>query len=377
MKCKRCGNTDDNYFYKGSRGYYCRKCVSFKRLLMDEDLKPFDYDVSLGVESYSFNYSLTLSQLKASNKCLEYIKDKDVLLHCVCGAGKTEITIESISEYLKNGKKVAYAISRREVVIELSKRFEKIFKDARVVSVYGGHHDCLSGDLIVCTCHQLYRYYKTFDLLILDEVDAFPLKGNETLMNICLNSCKGKIIFSTATVDDDLRRILSNRKYEVVNLYTKPNNRPLVIPKEIYLNKYLSIIYLFYLLNRIDGQCIIFVSSIKKTYYLYRIFKYFYSCTYVHSNLDNRQENINAFRDKKYKFIFATTVLERGITIDNISVIILNYHNIFDQSNLIQMLGRLQRGLNSNKGEAYLISDKRNKTIINTIDYLRKANSYL
>jgi len=377
MECRRCGNKDINYFYSGSKGYYCRKCIKFSRLLIEEDLNSFNYDVNLGVEEYSFNFKLTKKQEKASSICAKSCEYSDVLLHCVCGAGKTEIVVESISNYLKKGLKVAYAISRREVVIELEKRFKSIFKKAKVISVYGGHHDTLDGDLIVCTCHQLYRYYKTFDLLILDEVDAFPLKGNETLMNISLNSCKGKIIFSSATVDDDLKRILNKRVYKIVRLYTKPNNKPLVVPKVKYLNKELSLFYLFYLLRRMNGQCIIFVSSKRQAYLLYKLFKLFFLCTYVYSDLDDRQKNIDDFRKGKYKYIFSTSVLERGITIPNINVVILNYYSIFDESNLIQMLGRLQRGLNSDLGEGYIISNHRSKQIDNTIKYLKEANAYI
>ena len=48
-------------------------------------------------------------------------------------------------------------------------------------------------------------------------------------------------------------------------------------------------------------------------------------------------------------------------------LVILNYYSIFDESNLIQMLGRLQRGLNSDLGEGYIISNHRSKQIDNTI----------
>ena len=169
MRCKRCGNTDPSYFYKGHKGYYCRKCIRFSRILLEVEILPVDYEIAQGSEVYRFDYPLTEPQLEASRNCVEFLKHGDVLLYCVCGAGKTEIAVQSISEYLRRGLKVAYAISRREVVIELTKRFEKIFSKAKVTGVYGGHHDELTGDMIVCTCHHLYRYYQTFDLLILDD----------------------------------------------------------------------------------------------------------------------------------------------------------------------------------------------------------------
>ena len=156
-------------------------------------------------------------QKEASDKVCDYVSQGyDVLLNSVCGSGKTEIVVECIKNYISKGLKVCYAIARREVVVELTERFQNIFKDADVIGVYGGHHDKIFGDLIVCTSHQLFRYYHNFDLLILDEVDAFPLKGNETLMNISLNSCKGHIVFSTATVDENLKSILKSN-YRLLN----------------------------------------------------------------------------------------------------------------------------------------------------------------
>ena len=377
MKCLRCNNDDPAYFYHGSRGFYCRKCIRFKRILFEDEPESFDYEISAGADDYGFNYELTSLQLEASRKCKEGLKDGDILLHCICGAGKTEIVVESISDYLSKGLKVAYAISRREVVIELEKRFKDIFHEAKVVSVYGSHHDELSGDLIVCTCHQLYRYYKSFDLLILDEVDAFPLKGDETLMNISINSCKGSIIFSTATVDINLEKILSQRKYKKVELFVRPSFKPLSIPYVILLERLFVYPYIYFLLRKMDRQCIIFVPDKKMCRYLYGIFNKLLSCTYVYSDLKQRDININMFKTKKYQFIFSTAVLERGVTIKDINVIILDYGNIFDQSSLIQMLGRINRGIDDEKGKAYLISDSYSKKIRRTIKYLRDANSYL
>ena len=190
MECRRCGNKDPSYFYKGSKGYYCRKCIGFARALIEEDIKPLDYEIGKGIYDYEFNYELTPNQKEASSRCYKALEYGDVLLHCVCGAGKTEISVESISNYLSRGLKVCYAIARKEVVVELSERFKKIFPKAKVIGVYGGHHNELTGDLIVCTSHQLYRYHQSFDLLILDEVDAFPLIPDfPLLLQILMFSC--------------------------------------------------------------------------------------------------------------------------------------------------------------------------------------------
>ena len=39
MECVRCGNKDPTLFYKGHKGYYCRKCIGFSRLLLQEDIE--------------------------------------------------------------------------------------------------------------------------------------------------------------------------------------------------------------------------------------------------------------------------------------------------------------------------------------------------
>ena len=377
MKCARCGNEDPSYFYKGAKGIYCRKCIRYSRVLLDEELKSFDYEIAPGVDEYAFSYELSKEQKKASHECVEALKDHDVLLHCVCGAGKTEIAVESIASYLARGLKVCYAIPRKEVVIELSQRFEKIFNKARVTAVYGGHHECLKGDLIVCTCHQLYRYHKSFDLLILDEVDAFPLKGDETLMNIALNSCRGRLIFSTATLDEQLKKVIDERDVVTIELLSRPSRRPLSVPKLIVLPELLSFFYLFHLMRHTANQCIIFVSGIRKCISLYRFCRHFYSCTYVYSDLKERKENIEAFRNGRYRFLISTTVMERGITIRNVAVIILHYSRVFDSASLVQMLGRVGRGVKEDCGRSYLLSDHFNGEVRETLSYLKRANASL
>ena len=210
MKCLRCGNTDPSYFYKGSKGYYCRKCVRFSRVLLEEELSVFDYEIGKDVEEYRFSYHLTKEQETASRMCVEALKEKDVLLHCVCGAGKTEISVQSIAHYLSQGLRVAYAISRKEVVIELADRFQKIFPKAKVAAVYGGHHETLTGDLIVCTCHQLYRYYQTFDLLILD---AYGIIG----LNSKGSANKGFLKLSPILFSPQMRLMIDLRRKHAQN----------------------------------------------------------------------------------------------------------------------------------------------------------------
>ena len=376
MRCLRCSNTDDTYFYYGSKGYYCRKCIKFKRILIDEIINPKYSEVDDEAYNYTFKYPLTKLQTKASNEVKNMIKECDVMLEAVCGAGKTEIVVETISEYLKDKKKVCYAIARREVVIELSKRFKEIFKSAKIATLCEGYYET-SGDLIVCTTHQLYRYYQSFDLLILDEVDAFPFKGDEVLENIALNSLKkaGRIIYSSATIDDYIKKFIDKREYKVVNLYRRPHNHDLIVPRIIYLPKIIIPLYVFNYLLHTKRQIIIFCETKSLVRVFYFLLKPFIKTTYVYSDLDSRSQNIKDFKDKKYQVIVATTVLERGITIPSIDIVLIKYHkHIFDKASMIQMIGRVGRSFKDPEGEAIILTNHYDKEVIETRKEIIKAN---
>ena len=376
MECNRCGNTDPSYFYNGSKGLYCRKCARFKRILLNEEQEEFLYDVDPNSSEYELGFELTPYQIKASNEVCDYIRSNyDVLLNSVCGSGKTEIVVECIRKYLEKGLKVCYAISRKEVVIELAIRYRKIFNKAKVVAVYGGHHDNLYGDLIVCTTHQLFRYYKTFDLLILDEVDAFPLNNNETLMNIAHNSAKGRIIYSTATTNSFILNYISKRKYKEVNLSVRPSLKPLIVPKAFLLPNILSYLFLYTKLLKTNEQWIVFVSNKRKCEKLNKFFSKVINCTYVYSDLDCRRKNINDFKTKKKQIIFSTTVLERGITIKDVNVCVLyDRKNAFSKESLIQMCGRVGRSIDNPYGELYIITSSIDLNIINCIKEIKGSN---
>ena len=97
----------------------------------------------------------------------------------------------------------------------------------------------------------------------------------------------------------------------------------------------------------------------------------------MYSDLVKRKENIEAFRKGRFRFLISTSVMERGITIPDVSVIILHYGKTFDEASLIQMLGRVGRGVGNTEGSSALFCDRKRKEVRDTIDYLRLANSHL
>lgn len=381
MRCLRCGNEERHYFYfdKKSHTWYCRKCVTFKRLDVGQYPKQKQYRKRKIDCEYQLDYPLTAKQEKAVFEIMKYLREKkDVLVYAACGAGKTELTMEAIKWYLNNGKKVGFAISRRQVVLEIKERLAKAFPQLQVVAVCEGYTNVVDGDLIICTMHQLYRYPYTFDLLIMDEVDAFPYRDNILLENIANLSCCGQKLMLTATPDEKVLQQVKKQQLSMVTLFQRPHGFPLIEPKIICLPNSLQIVYVIHYLRkqrRRNIQTLLFVPTIRMAKQLYIILKYFFACNVFTSQTINKEEIIKQFHQKKYEFLISTTVLERGITIKGIYVLILNAdHGVFHEASLIQMIGRVGRSIDMPKGEGIVLCSKKTKAIKRCEKALQEMN---
>ncbi len=379
MRCFRCGNEDPLYFHLDKDTYYCRKCVVFQRLNVNEKIKVKEVIKRKIPAKYYLPYRLSDKQINVSKQILTYLKaNKDVFVYAACGAGKTELSMEAIQYYLNEGKKVGFAISRRQVVIELKQRLQQAFPMIKVVCVCEGYLDDLDGDLIVCTMHQLYRYHGWFDLLIMDEVDAFPYRGNKLLQTIAYNACVGQKLMLSATPDEEIKTLIKQGRMEMVTLFQRPHGYPLIEPKVIQMPSVLQILYLIYYIEKMKKAKIpllIFVPTIKLGKALYKMLKIKYSCMLFTSQSENKEQIIDDFHQQKYLFLISTTVLERGITIKGIYIIILHAdHGVFNEASLIQMIGRVGRNKEMPTGEGVFLCAKINQDIKNCCLAIQKMN---
>lgn len=378
MQCPRCLNTDTKYFYKGSNGFYCRRCISFARTFVEENLEPISLSkIEQGANQKQLIYPLTKNQEIISNAIIRNMFKTDILVEAVCGAGKTEIMVGPISECLRKNKKVCFAIARRQVVLELSLRLQKYFPNAKVIAICGGHTNELDGDIIVCTCHQLYRFYSSFDLLILDEPDAFPFKGNDVLHGIAKTSAKGKIIYLTATPDNILANKIKNN--EILHLYLaeRPHHKPLPVPQIHVLPPFICYIKLItWLKSYQNSPRMVFVPTISDAFKLALFIRPFFKCNFVTSKSENRDNIIQKFRKKKHGILICTTVMERGITIPNVNVCVYHAdHNIFDEASLIQMAGRVGRNFNSPDGNVLFLCHEKSDSVDKCYKSIKEANN--
>lgn len=375
--CPVCGNSDPSSIGVLNGEPYCRKCIAFK-----SDGISYKRKKQKDVHIY-LNYELSQQQKDLSNRLVNnYFSKINSLVYAVCGSGKTEIVLEVIKEVMAKGMTVGFVIPRRDVVIEISERFREIFKDNKVVTVYGGHNEELEGDLVVLTSHQLYRYPNYFDLLIIDEIDAFPFKGDNVLQTTFKKSCRKNYIKLTATPSDEDIREFSLPGHDLLKLFTRFHGDPLPVPEVLKRKSVLASIALFQKLSmykRNNKPVFVFCPTIELCEKIYDIFKNIIgSINYVHSKKRDREEVIRNFKDGKFKVLITTSVLERGVTVKDLQVVVMYAdHPLYDKYTLIQIAGRVGRKIDATKGEVIFICEKETKAITQAIKEIKIANEAL
>ena len=374
-RCPICGNTNPIYIGYFKNTPYCRRCLKFIAKQEVENIT-FNNETVLNL-----NYELTQKQEAISNQIINNFKArKNTLIHAVCGAGKTELTFKLIQYCLKNNLKVGFSIPRKDVVIELYNRLKDVFINSKVICLYGGNTNDLEGELTVLTTHQLYRYKKYFNLLILDEIDAFPFKNNLVLHSFLNRSLKGNLLLMTATISDYEKETFRNNKFEIIELYQRFHGYKMPVPKIVLKTGIFKLLYLLKKVKEfVDNKkpLLIFVGYIKDSINLFTFINIFVKGgAYLNSKVEKRENIINEFKRGELKYIVTTSVLERGVTLSNLQVIVYDsYKNVFDSQTLIQISGRVGRKKEFPNGEIIFLSYKKTKEMENAIKTIIEENN--
>ncbi len=376
--CPRCGNNDPCYIGHIGDKPYCRRCVVFQGQEAGMD------DLSISQEAeLTLDYELSAEQKDLSDQLVRhYRQGEHVLIHAVTGAGKTEIVFAAMSEAIACGHRVGFAIPRRDVVIELAVRLRQAFPRLTVTAVYGGHHQELHGDLIILTTHQIYRYVAYFDLLVIDEYDAFPFKGDPVLEAFAQRSLKGVLVAMSATPTLAMIERFKSPGHRILRLWTRYHRHPLPRPTMIVKPLIIRFSRLLDCMSRFQKEgkpLLVFVPTIaigERLFFYARIFAK--KGALVHSKRPDRTDVIAAFREGRYAYLISTSVLERGITLLNLQVIVFEAdHPLLDEGTLLQMAGRVGRKAEAPEGEVIFLSRRVTTEMKGAIAAIDHANAHL
>ncbi len=362
--CQRCGNTDLRFTFTHQGQRHCRRCLGYQGESGGDALK-------LNDAQYTLPFTLTPLQQALSHRINILSEHQDIVVEAVCGAGKTELVMETIKDRLAKGQRVAVTVARRQVALQLLVRFREAFQGIQVGVVCEGHREALNGALIVCTTHQLYRYPQAFDLLVLDEPDAFPFHGDPVLQGFARLAVKGQTIYLTATPDRGLRQRIAKGSIAHLSLDQRPHGKPLPMPKVRLLpGEWMGLYALLWLRNR-KRQALVFVPSVARGKTLERWLRI--PLVYAgHPQLDQR---IRAFSSHHHQSLLTTTVLERGVTFKGIDVLVLwADHPVYTRSVLIQIAGRVGRDVLDPGGEVSFLCGTLSDGVKDCVNDLRQAN---
>ena len=376
-KCPICGNTDIHSIGYLNGKPYCRRCISLKGEEVEHN-PSYPKKAPIHLE-----YELSPEQKELSDKLVEnYKKGIDSLVFAVCGSGKTEICLQIIKYAINCGDKVAFALPRRDVAIELHNRLKEIFRYNKVICLYGGHTKDKEGDIVVLTTHQLYRYRQYFSLIILDEIDAFPFKDDPILHSMFYQALCGHYIMMSATPSKEVISHFNGENKDILRLEIRFHRHPLPVPKIIKRNKLLQYLYLIRKIKEFrkhNKPVFVFAPTIELCEKIYKVLSIFIrGGNYVHSKRNRRSEIIEEFRNKMYSFLVTTSVLERGVTVKDLQVIICQSDNkIYEKGTLIQIAGRVGRKKDAPFGEVIYLCEKVTIDMLDSINEIKKNNEAL
>ena len=375
--CPRCGNSDPRFLGHKNGKVYCRKCISFRgEEALEKKASPKNVVLSL-------DYRLSKEQETLSKQIIEnYDKGIDTLVYAVCGSGKTEISYGIIARSMARGLRVGFALPRRDVVIELYYRLKSAFPHNRIVAVYGGNTTRLEGDCIILTTHQLYRYPNYFDLLVMDEIDAFPFKGNDVLIAMYKRSLKGHCVMMSATPSEAVIKEFQGEGHAILELRTRFHKHPIPVPKTITVP---SIFQLLFVIRRLrvygkEGKpCLIFVPTVEDAELLFQKLSMFVKGgDYVSSKRRMREAIISKFKKGGYSYLVTTAVLERGVTVKGVQVVVYGADDpIYDSAALIQIAGRVGRKKGAEDGDVFFLAKEESKSMRKAIKEIQFCNTFL
>ncbi len=395
-RCNRCGNEYQQYFQttpcascNSPHCIYCEHCLQMGRtkqctpllMISQKNVPPMPNEHNL----LPFpNVLLTPNQQAGANFIFDHIQTGgECLLWAVTGAGKTEMLFPLIHRMLCEAKSLLIATPRKDVVIELGPRLRKAFGSDKIVELYGGCQDPWAGaPITLATTHQLIRFREAFDVVIVDECDAFPYKDNETLQRLVRRSLveKGLIVWLTATPPKELIK----KQKAIFQVTSRFHGFLMPIPKRLAnSNKSVSQHVLDILSKSIArGACVFFfVPEVKMVTHVMQILR---DALGQIDKIDGtfaadpkRSEKIQRFRDRSIRILVTTSILERGITLPMADVVIWHAdHRLFDEASLVQMAGRAGRSVeDAQQASVWFVSETFTDAQRGAIRQLKAMNS--
>ena len=379
--CQRCGTASSCQTVRLEiSASFGPECLQLGRIRSDEFLYHLPQQPFPRIDALLWTGTLTPYQKDISEQLVQAVDQKEqILVHAVTGAGKTEMIYAAISRSIASGGAVCIATPRTDVARELYTRLSNDFS-VPISLLHADSPPYFRTPLVISTTHQLLRFREAFDLLIIDEVDAFPFADNPALYYAAEHAQKtaATLVYLTATSTDTLDKHVRSGLLKRITLSRRFHGNPLVVPKPIF-NYHEKIIYRHIQKQRNSGFPLLLFAPVIRfgqsfTAQLSKLLPY-ERIGFVASTTDNRSEIISQFRKGELTILVSTTILERGVTFPKVAVFVLeSQHRLFTASSLIQIAGRAGRSIERPTGLVYFFHNGLTKQMTRAISDIHKMN---
>ncbi|TDM14686.1 DEAD/DEAH box helicase family protein [Macrococcus bovicus] len=378
-RCHYCMNEEKELFHQFyHHGFekevsYCRSCIRMTYSSTETFYDLLELPPVYEEADYQLDFELTDQQQYASRAIVEtVIEGGRKLLHAVTGAGKTEMILEGIKVARQRGQNVALVSPRVDVVKELYLRMNEYFR-TDIDVLYQGQTLQFNSTFVISTVQQLVKYQNHFGLVIVDEVDAFPLPMDKRLRQTLERAATkdAALVYLTATPSKELQREM---KEVTVVLPARYHRRPLPVPSYKYLSKRqlmkggLSP----YLKRQPATYLLVFFNNISDMAQAADVYRDFQPVT-VYAADALRHEKVEAIRAGQHAIIFTTTILERGFTMANLDVYVIGAES-YTAECLVQMAGRVDRKFIPYEGTVRFFHDGVSREMQAAVQEIRKMN---
>ena len=177
------------------------------------------------------------AQERCAGRVLDYLESGasgQFVIWAACGAGKTEVVCEAIARALAQGHTVLYVVPRQTVASRAPRGLSRTSRPLRwhcaQANTALGHRARGSSS---ASAHQTLRMKHFADLVVFDEIDAYPCEPGGYLERSVERSVKpgGKMICLTATPDSSMFERMRDGSLQFTLLAERHHGRPMPIPQ--------------------------------------------------------------------------------------------------------------------------------------------------
>jgi competence protein ComFA len=275
------------------------------------------------------------------------------------------------------------------VVVEILPRVRAAFT-VPICALYGDSpEEYHYTQFVIATTHQLLRFKAAFDLIVVDEVDAFPFAENAMLAGALSRALRpqGVVSYLTATPSQRLQKQVRNGQLKQSVLSRRYHGHPLPNFRLKVVRGWRArlpnlLINLCRDYRRSGQPFLVFVPEVAdlinvRAQLVAKVPGLMIGTT--HATAVDRQESVKKMRQGELQGLVTTTILERGVTFPGIDVVILGAdEHVFSQSALVQIAGRCGRSQARPTGLVLAIVTEKTRVLMRAraeIDYLNKLRT--